>query len=87
VERGFGVSLEAFGHAEEITYAWVFVPADETDAEYRMVGSEHLKLTIPQERVSLRVVKNPASWWLIRLRMSANRRFLLVDLLPRRAAV
>ena len=51
-ERGLGVSLETFGHAPAVTYAWVFVPTGDTDAEYSMVGDEHLKLVIPQERVS-----------------------------------
>jgi hypothetical protein len=86
VQRGLGVSLEAFAHTDEVTYAWVFVPTDETDAEYSMVGGEHLKLAIPQERQVPREVTNRASWWLIRLRSSANPRFKFVDLLPKRAA-
>jgi hypothetical protein len=86
VEHGLGVSLEAFAHTDHLTFAWVFVPTDETHAEYSMVGGEHRKLAIPQERPATQEVKSTARWWVIRLRASASSRFKFVDLLPKRAA-
>jgi len=85
-ERGLGISIEALTHTDEITYAWVFVPTDATNAECSLVGGEHLKLAMPRECVPPREVNNSMSWWLVRLRASANRRFKFIDLLPKRAA-
>src|SRR5258708_15309380 len=85
VKQGLGVAIEALVHTEQVTYAWVFVPSDSIDAEYRMVGGEHLKLTVPQDSLAPNEIHNPVTWWLVKLMASTSRRFQFVDLLPKRS--
>jgi hypothetical protein len=85
VERGLGVAIDAFSHSANVTYAWIFVPWDNTDAEYSMVGSEHLKLSVPETVTSARIVRSAVAWSLLRFRASLARRATFADLLPSRS--
>ena len=67
LERNFGVRLQAICAAESETFASVFVPADDSDAQHQLMG-RGLKLSCPVERYSTSVVRNPLRWWLLWLR-------------------
>ena len=64
-ERGIGLGIEALTHSGAVTYAWIFAPRDETDAEYSQMNPENLKLTIPVRPSSLVTTSSRLTWWFI----------------------
>lgn len=64
VNRNFGILLEAICATEAETFASVFVPEDDEDAQRHLMGPV-LKLSCPVERHSTTVITNPFRWlWL-----------------------
>jgi hypothetical protein len=70
LERNLGVELRAICATEAQTFAFMFVPEDDVDAQYHLMG-HGLKLSCPAERRSTSTTKNPLRWLLFSLR---NRR-------------
>ena len=64
LERNFGVKLQAICATESETFASVFVPEDDLDAQYRLMG-RRLKLSCPVERNAMSTVTNPLKWRLL----------------------
>lgn len=64
LERKLGVMLQAICATESETFASVFVPEDNLDAQYRLIG-RGLKLLCPAERYSTSTVTNPLKWRLL----------------------
>jgi len=63
-ERNFGIKLQAICATESETFASVFVPEDDRDAQYHLMG-RGLKLSCPVERYSTSTVMNPLKWYLL----------------------
>jgi hypothetical protein len=63
-ERNFGVKLQAICVTESETFASVFVPENNLDAQYHLIG-RGLKLSCPVERCSTSTVTNPLKWFLL----------------------
>jgi hypothetical protein len=64
LERNFGVKLQAICATESETFASVFVPEDDIDAQYRLMG-RGLKLSCPVDRHSTSTVTNLLKWRLL----------------------
>ena len=64
LERNLGVMLQAICATEAETFASVFVPEDDLDAQYHLMG-RCLKLSCPVERYSTSTVRNPFKWRLL----------------------
>lgn len=84
VKRGLGLAIYAFGHAAAVTYAYVAVPADQTDAEYKMIGNG-TKLGMPERQKAVREVGGPVRWWLVKLRELFSVPSGFLDELPTRS--
>jgi hypothetical protein len=67
VERNLGVALSAVCATDTETFGSVFVPADDLDGQYHLMGRA-LKLSVPTSRKSALTVKNPLRWWILELR-------------------
>jgi hypothetical protein len=67
VERNLGVALNAVCATDTETFASVFIPADDLDRQYHLMGRV-LKLSVPASRKSAVTVKNPVKWWILALR-------------------
>ena len=64
VNRNLGILLEAICATEEETFASVFVPEDDADAQSHLMGPV-LKLSCPVERYAATAITNPLRWlWL-----------------------
>ena len=61
LKRNLGVILRAICATEAETFASVFVPEDDTDRQYHLMG-RGLKLSCPVERHSTSTVRNPLKW-------------------------
>lgn len=61
LERNLGVMLQAICATEAETFASVFVPEDDLDAQSHLIGSG-LKLSCPVERYPTSIVRNPLKW-------------------------
>lgn len=61
LERNIGVKLQAICATESETFASVFVPGDDSDAQYHLMP-HGLKLSCPVERYSTSTVTNPLKW-------------------------
>jgi hypothetical protein len=61
LRRNFGVMLSAICATEMETFASVFVPEDDLDAQYHLMG-RGLKLPCPVERYSTSTVRNLLKW-------------------------
>ena len=61
IERNLGVKLQAICATESETFASVFVPEDDSDAQYHSMP-HGLKLSCPVERYSTSIVTNPLKW-------------------------
>jgi hypothetical protein len=61
LERNLGIELRAMCATETETFASVFIPEDERDAQYHLMGGG-LKLSCPIERYSTSVIRNPFRW-------------------------
>ncbi len=64
LERNFGVKLQAICATESETFASVFVPKNDLDAQYHQMG-RGLQLSCPVERYSTSIVTNPLKWCLL----------------------
>ena len=67
LERNLGVHLRAICSTNEQTFASVFVPTDELEAQYHLMG-RGLKVSCPTERHSTSTVENPIHWRALWLR-------------------
>jgi hypothetical protein len=64
LERNLGVELQAICATETETFASVFIPEDDLDAQHHMMG-RCLKLTCPVERYATSAVTSSLKWrWL-----------------------
>ena len=61
LRRNFGVMLRAICATETETFACVFIPEDDLDAQGHLMG-RGLKLSCPTERYSTSAVRNPLKW-------------------------
>jgi hypothetical protein len=61
LRRNFGVMLRAICATEMETFASVFIPEDDLDAQCHLMG-RGLKLSCPVERYSTSAVRNPLKW-------------------------
>lgn len=64
LERNFGVKLHAICATESETFASVFVPEDDTDAQHHLMG-RGLRLSCPVDRHSASTVTNLLKWRLL----------------------
>lgn len=64
LERNLGVELEAICATEHETFASAFVPEDDLDAQYHMMG-RGLKLVCRVERHATSTVTNALKWRLL----------------------
>jgi len=67
LERKLGIMLQAICATESETFASVFIPEDDSDAQGHLMG-RCLKLSCPVERYSTSAVTNPFTWMLLRWR-------------------
>jgi hypothetical protein len=67
LERNLGVKLQAICATESETFASVFIPEDDLDAQYHLMG-RGLKLSCPVEKYSTSAVRNLLRWRLLRWR-------------------
>ena len=70
LERNLGIALNAFGKGEYSTFASIFVPENETDAQFHMMG-RCLKRTCSTSPVAVHVTTNLLHWLLLRFRNRA----------------
>jgi hypothetical protein len=64
LERNLGIELEAICATETETFASVFIPEDDLDAEQHLMG-RGLKLLCAVERNATSAVTNPIKWKLL----------------------
>jgi len=67
VDRNLGILVEAVCATETETFASVFIPEDDADAQHRLMGPL-LKLSCPVQRHSTTEVTNPLYWLWLRWR-------------------
>jgi len=67
VQRNLGVALRAVCATATETFASVFVPTDDLDRQYHLMGRV-LKLSVPTSRKSALTVRSPLRWWILELR-------------------
>ncbi len=67
LERNLGVALAAVCATDTETFVSVFVPADDLDRQYHLMGRV-LKLSVPTLRKPALMVRNPLRWWILQLR-------------------
>jgi hypothetical protein len=77
VERNLGIALSAVCATDTETFASVFIPADDLDRQYHLMGCV-LKLSIPTSRKSAVTVENRLRWWILALRN--KRRSMILEL-------
>ena len=66
--RGFGMGLIAFARCDEGLCCSLVVPTDDEDAQYMMLGPEHLKMSyINVDMPTARVVRSRIKWRLFGL--------------------
>jgi hypothetical protein len=65
--RNLGVQLQAICATNAETFASVFVPEDDLDRQYHLMGCV-LKLSCPVEMRLASTVQNPLRWLMLRLR-------------------
>ena len=75
VQRNLGVALSAVCATDTETFVSVFVPADDLDRQYHLMGRV-LKLSVPTSRKSALTVGNPLLWWILKLRNQKRSRTL-----------
>jgi hypothetical protein len=64
INKKRGIELNALCASELETFATVYVPTDDIDAQYRLIGCG-LKLKCGTPRRAALVVSNPIKWWLL----------------------
>jgi len=67
IEKGLGVELEAKCKTDHVTICRVLVPADEIDAQYRMIPKAGVKMSVPVHSPSAVLVRSTVVWWLLKL--------------------
>ena len=77
LERKLGVELRVICATEAQTFATVFVPQDDLDAQYRLIA-RGLKLSCPVERYPTSTIRNPLKWLALRLRNGRRSKLLEV---------
>ena len=75
IERNLGVALSAVCATDTETFVSVFVPADDLDRQYHLMGCV-LKLSCPTSRMSALKVKNPLRWWILGIRNKRRSKML-----------
>jgi hypothetical protein len=86
VTRGLGVELSVFCFVAGSPCCYVWIPKDEIDAEYRMLGG--LKLTIPKpDRQTVVPVKSKTQWIWLKLWSSRHLQRSWVDDIPQKQLV
>jgi len=73
VECDLGIALSAVCATDTETFASVFVPADDLDRQYHLMG-RMLKLSVPTSKRSALTVTNPVRWWILALRNKRRNR-------------
>lgn len=71
VDRNLGVELRAICATNTETFASVFVPENDLDRQYHLMGPL-LKLSCPVEIRPASAVQSPLRWWVLRLRNRKN---------------
>lgn len=66
VDRNLGVELRAICATNNETFASVFVPENDLDRQYHLMG-RLLKLSCPAELRLASTVHSPLRWWMLRL--------------------
>ena len=77
-KRNLGILLEAICATETETFARVFVPEDDIDAQYHLLG-RGLRLSCPVEKCRTSAVSNPLYWLLLRLRYGKRSKMLAAN--------
>lgn len=67
VVKGLGITLRAVCASDTETFATVFIPADDTDAQYHLMG-RCLKMSCPVTVTRASIVSNPIRWLYLELR-------------------
>jgi hypothetical protein len=75
VARNLGVALQAVCATDSEPFVSVFVPVDDLDAQYHLMGPG-LKLSCPTSRMSASTVTSPVRWWLLQLRNKRRSKML-----------
>jgi hypothetical protein len=66
LQAGHGICLRAICASETETFTMVFIPADELDSQYHLMG-QCLKLSCPTEKLAASTCKNPLKWLVLTL--------------------
>ena len=75
LERGLGIALTAICASNEETFAFVVVPDDDLDRQYRLM-SKKLKLSRPTERRLTTVVRSELRWKVLAARYAERSEML-----------
>jgi len=67
IRRNLGILLEAICASESETFAWVFIPEDDQDAQHHLMG-HGLKLSCPVEKHHASAISNRFKWLLLYFR-------------------
>jgi hypothetical protein len=67
LDRKLGIELRAICATDVETFASVFIPTDDFDSQYHLMG-HRLKLTCPVKRYSTSAVRSRLKWLALRLR-------------------
>jgi hypothetical protein len=81
VERKLGIHLRAICATEDETFASVFIPEDELDAQCHQMG-RGLKLSCPVERHCTSAISNPVQWLVLWCRHGRRSKMLDVNQKP-----
>jgi hypothetical protein len=63
VRRGLGISIEALCKTDAVTFAYIFAPTDQDEAERMLISG--LKLSVPLNFQRAQMVANPFRWWVL----------------------
>jgi hypothetical protein len=75
LERNLGIELRAICTTETQTFAYVFVPQDDLDRQYHLMGRA-LKLSCPVEQRPASIIGNRLRWLTLRLLNRESERVL-----------
>jgi hypothetical protein len=81
VERKLGIHLRAICATKDETFASVFIPEDDLDRQYHLMGHE-LKLSCPVERQCTSAISNPVQWLVLWCRHGRRSKMLEVNQKP-----
>jgi len=77
LEQGLGIWLRAICSTEVETFASVYIPIDNIDAHYKLIG-RGLKLSCPMEKTPTFITRNPLRWLMLRLANAERSKWLWV---------